>query len=179
MLAPDFTPTRRGRRVWRALGPRIRGEAGITLITAVLAMSALSSAGATVVYFSSSNARSSAYAADRHGASGLAEAGLNLARSTLWQAPDPSNPGSVPSTTQAVAGVNVTYSGNFDTATQVWTLTGSVTVPNPTGAAPIVRTASSQVRVSSNQQSGGNNAIWNYLYQDDPTSALTSRTTWS
>ena len=169
MLAPDFTPTRRGRRVWRALGPRIRGEAGITLITAVLAMSALSSAGATVVYFSSSNARSSAYAADRHGASGLAEAGLNLARSTLWQAPDPSNPGSVPSTTQAVAGVNVTYSGNFDTATQVWTLTGSVTVPNPTGAAPIVRTASSQVRVSSNQQSGGNNAIWNYLYQDDPT----------
>ena len=172
MGLPDFIPARfahaacRGRRTFAR---RLSSEAGITLITAVLAMSALSSAGATVVYFSSSNARSSAYAADQHGAAGLAEAGLNLARSTLWQAPDPSNPSSVPVTIQTVEGVAVTYSGSFDAGSQIWTLTGSVQVPNPTGAAPIVRTASSQVRITSSQQGSTNNAIWHYLYQDDPT----------
>ena len=172
MGLPDFIPARfahaacRGRRTFAR---RLSSEAGITLITAVLAMSSLSSAGATVVYFSSSNARSSAYAADQHGAAGLAEAGLNLARSTLWQAPDPSNPSSVPVTIQTVEGVAVTYSGSFDAGSQIWTLTGSVQVPNPTGAAPIVRTASSQVRITSSQQGSTNNAIWNYLYQDDPT----------
>ena len=122
-----------------------------------------------MVYFSSSNARSSAFAADHGHAASFAEAGMNFARSTLWQAPDPTNPGSVPLATQVVDGVPVTYSGTYDAGTQIWTLTGWVEIPNPTGAAPIVRTASSQVRIASNQQGSTNNAIWNYLYQDDPT----------
>ena len=164
MAAPERTHT----RPFGALRSRLRCEAGVTLITAVLALAALSSAGATVVFFSSSNARNSAFAADHQGAHGLAEAGMNFARSTLWQAPDPSNPNSVPNTTQVVDGVPVTYYGTYDAGTQIWTLTGRVSLPNPTGSAPIIRTASSKVRITTDQQGSTNNAIWNYLYQDDP-----------
>lgn len=165
MAAPGRTP----QRLLHALAERMRCEAGVTLITAVMALAALSSAGATVVFFSSSDARNSAYAADHQNAGNLAEAGMNFARSTLWQAADPTNPSSVPSTTQTVDGVDVTYFGTYDVGAKVWTLTGRVELANPTGAAPIVRTASSQVRVVDDQQGSTNNAIWNYLYQDDPT----------
>ena len=168
MGAPRFSAARLGRRL-SSIIERTKSQAGVTLVTSVLALSVLSSAGASVVYFSSSNARNSAYAADRQDAASLAEAGMNFARSTLWQAPDPTNASSVPLATQVVDGVSVTYSGSYDAGTKIWTLTGRVQVPNPTGAAPIVRTASSQVRVTDDQQGSTNNAIWNYLYQDDPT----------
>jgi hypothetical protein len=152
-----------------ALAKRCREESGVTLITAVMALSVLSAAGSSVVYFSSTNTRSAAYAETHQNALGFSEAGMNFARSTLWQAADPSNPNSVPTTAQQIEGVNVTYSGSFDSASQIWTLTGRAEVPNPTGAAPIIRTTSSKVRIASQQQGSTNNAIWTYLYQDDPT----------
>lgn len=133
-----------------------------------MALSILSGAGATVVYFSSANTRSSAYAADHQSALDYAEAGMNFARSTLWQAADPSDPNAVPTTTQQVEGINVTYSGAFDAATQIWTLTGRAEIPNPTGAAPIIRTTASKVKITVGEQGSTNNAIWTYLYQDDP-----------
>ena len=73
----------------RVLGPTLAGV--------MLAVS-----GATVVYFSSSNLRSAAYAADHQGAAGFAEAGMNFARSTLWQAADLTDPAAVPPTTVTV-----------------------------------------------------------------------------
>lgn len=167
-MATEISPASLARRALRSLRGRVRSEAGVTLITAVLALSVLSAAGATVVFFSSSNARSSAFAADHQSAGSLAEAGMNFARSTLWQAPDPTNPNSVPNTTQLVDGVPVTYFGSYDAGAKVWTLTGRVEVANPSGAAPIVRTASSKVRIANEETTSTNNAIWNYLYQDDP-----------
>lgn len=168
MPSPGFLPLQSLIRQLSALARRCRSESGVTLITAVMALSILSGAGASVVYFSSANTRSSAYAADHQSALDLAEAGMNFARSTLWQAADPSDPNSVPSATQQVEGVNVTYYGTFDAGAQIWTLTGRVEVPNPTGAAPIIRTTSSKVRITTGTQGSTNNAIWTYLYQDDP-----------
>ena len=83
MPTPELSVSRHIRAAFKTLRARTRGETGVTLITAVLALSVLSTAGTTVVFFSSSNARSSAYAADHENAGNLAGAGMNFARSTL------------------------------------------------------------------------------------------------
>jgi hypothetical protein len=148
----------------------LRSETGVALATAVLTLSVLTGAGASVVYFSTSTFRSSAFQADEQAALDLAEAGMNLARSTLWQAVDPQDGNTVPARVVAMEGGQVTYWGEYDGGQHIWTLIGRAELPNPSGAADIVRTASSKVRVNVGQSGSQNNSVWNYLFQDDPNS---------
>jgi hypothetical protein len=143
---------------------RIRDESGIALVMAVGILAVLMITGATVIFYSSSNARNSEYSADDAKALNLAEAGMNYARAILWQAGDPTSPSAVPSGSLTLEGGTVTYSGTYDSTSKIWTLTGNGTYTNPTGgAAPVSRTASSQVLVST---TGGMHEAWGYLFAD-------------
>lgn len=147
---------------------RLRDARGIALVTAVILLALMSGIGTTVVAYSSSNSRASSLSATEKEAYALAEAGMNLARSTLFQAPSFSSPSAVPEQTLSMGGGTVTYSGTL--AGSTWTLSGSGSLPNPTGpgTVPVTRTVSSQVSVTTALQSSSNNAVWNYLYADDP-----------
>ncbi|MEZ5100441.1 MAG: pilus assembly PilX N-terminal domain-containing protein [Thermoleophilia bacterium] len=153
----------------RSLAARVRDEAGVTLIIALLTLSVISAIGGTVIHFSTAGARSSSLSSTQQKSLDLAEAGMNLARSTLWQAPDPADAGSVPTRSVTMEGANVQYWGAYNSGTSIWTLYGKATLPNPAGGAPLIRTVSSKVLVTSGQQGNQNNVIWNYLYQDDET----------
>jgi hypothetical protein len=102
---------------------------------------------------------------------GLAETGLSYAFSSLENAADPYSPSSVPSTTVTLPGGTVTYVGSLSGTT--WTLTGTGTVPNPSGphAANVVRTVSAQAQVTTSTQA--DMRPWNYLFVDQPSGCIT------
>jgi Tfp pilus assembly protein PilX len=147
---------------------RLESESGIALVMAVGIMAVLMITGATVIFYAGSNARNAEYSADDARALNLAEAGVDYARSILWNDSDPTTPTTFSGGPLTLEGGTVTYSGAYDTATKTWTLTGNGTYTNPTGAAALVsRTASSQVLVST---TGGVDAAWGYLFADSTTS---------
>lgn len=102
---------------------------------------------------------------------GLAETGLSYAFSRLENAPDPYDATSVPSTTVTLPTGTVTYVGTLSGTT--WTLTGTGTVPNPSGpnAANVVRTASAQAQVTTSTVP--DMRAWNYLFVDQPSGCIT------
>jgi hypothetical protein len=105
--------------------------------------------------------------ADRQ-ALALAEAGLNYAYSTLYNSGTPTMANAVPSRTVSLETGDATYYGILSGDT--WRLVGIGTVRSPTGAtAPVVRTVSGKASLGSAQHGTANNAIWNYIYVDDPT----------
>src|SRR5918992_756427 len=89
---------------------------------------------------------------------------MNYARAILWQSSDPTNTTSVPTDTLTLEGGTVTYSGTYDSASNIWTLTGIGQYTNPTGGTqPVTRTVSSQVLVST---TAGMDEAWGYLFAD-------------
>ena len=58
----------------------------------------------------------------------------------------------------------VKWWGNLDTTYDVWTLHGKATVPNPTGAAAIVKTMSAQVQVNAPNPTNIPVGVWNTVY---------------
>ena len=94
---------------------------------------------------------------------------MNLARATLWQASDPTDPNSVPPQTITQDGATITYSGTYNSTISTWTVKGVATLPssNP-GAPPITRTATSQVKVGSGDIPDDNTKnVWSTLFVDD------------
>jgi Tfp pilus assembly protein PilX len=149
---------------------RLRDESGIALVMAVGILTVLMVTGATVVFYAGSNARSAEYSADDARALNLAEAGENYARAVLWNAADPTSPTTFSGGPLTLEGGTVTYSGSYDAATKLWTLTGTGTHANPTGATtPISRTVTSQVLVST---TGGLHPAWGYLFADTESCTL-------
>jgi hypothetical protein len=149
---------------------RLNDEGGIALVMAVGILAVLMIGGATVIFYATSNARSSEYSADDAKALNLAEAGENYARAVLWSAYDPTSPTSFTGGPLTLEGGTVTYSGSYDPATKLWTLTGTGTYTNPTGGtAPVSRTASSNVLVST---SSGLDPAWGYLFADTTSCTL-------
>ena len=143
---------------------RLENESGIALVMAVGILAVLMITGASVIFYAGSNARNAEYSVDDSRALNLAEAGMNYARAILWQSSDPTNSSAVPSGTLTLEGGTVTYSGTYDSTSKIWTLTGTGTYTNPTGGtAPVSRTASSQVLVST---TGGMDEAWGYLFAD-------------
>src|SRR5918995_1677073 len=143
---------------------RLKNESGIALVMAVGIMAVLMIAGAAVIFYAGSNTRSAEYSADNARALNLAEAGMNYARSILWNADDPTSPTSFSGGPLTLEGGTVTYSGSYDEATKLWTLTGTGTYTNPTGGStPLSRTASSQVLVAT---TSGLDPAWGYLFAD-------------
>jgi hypothetical protein len=153
------------------LRQRLRDESGIALVMAIGILTVLMIAGSAVVWYATSNARSSEHSADNQKALNLAEAGLNYARAVLWNDSDPTSPTSFTGGPLTVEGGTVNYSGSYNTSSKVWTLTGTGTYTNPTGpaAAPLSRTASSQVLVTSTT---GLDAAWGYLFADTSSCTL-------
>jgi hypothetical protein len=155
-------------RLWReAPTPsHLLEDRGIALVMALGIMFVLSATVISAISYASSNSRSAAHSNASTKALALAEAGLNNARATLWAAPDPRDPTAVPEQTVTLENGTVTYSGSYLDADSVWTLTGTGTVPNPTGGAPIVRTVTARVVVTTGSEGSENLAVWNYLYSD-------------
>jgi len=151
---------------------RLENESGIALVMAVGIMTVLMITGSAVVFYAGSNARSSEHSADNARALNLAEAGMNYARAELWNDadPDPTNPTSFSGGPLTLEGGTVTYSRSYDPTTKLWTLSGTGTHTNPTGgSAPISRSASSQVLVST---TGGLHPAWGYLFADTTSCTL-------
>jgi len=145
----------------------LRREEGISLIMAVGVLSVLSISGATVVYTSTSSARSAEYSSDNGTAYDLAEAGLNEMMAVL------SNPENnsltttlLPQTTRTYSSGTVTWSGTLNLATATWQVSSTGRVANSTGANTnqVTRTLTAKVPVTPTYTQPLNNPAWNYVF---------------
>jgi Tfp pilus assembly protein PilX len=148
----------------------LRAQEGITLIMAIGILGVLSLTGATLIYYSSSNARSASASKGRETAYDLAEAGVAQALSVLNNALNPLTGSLLGSTTLQLEGGSVTYSGTL--SGEVWTITSTGTVKNPTGASDIKRTLTRSAQVYG-LNSGASVAAWSRWYADSTSSCLT------
>jgi hypothetical protein len=148
---------------WRLL----RRQDGITLLVAVGILGVLSVASTTMVYYTSTNARSAEYSADNTSAYELAEAGIDQMMAILSK---PENnallPGLLPETTYEYDDGSVTWSGALDPLTQTWAISSTGRVKNPTGlaASDVTRTLSAKVPVTPTLTQPLNNPAWNYIF---------------
>lgn len=129
--------------------------------------------GTTAMIYTTGNVRAAATSKADERAFSLAEAGLNNAYSTLYNASDPTMPGAVPLRSEPAEGGTITWWGTLDTQTNIWTLTGRGSLPNPTGAVDVIRTVRGRASIQSTSVGTANNAIWNYIYAEAPTSCTT------
>jgi Tfp pilus assembly protein PilX len=148
---------------------RFKAQEGVTLIMAIGILGVLSLTGATLIYYSSSNARSASSSKANETAYTLAEAGVAQALSVLNNALNPLTGSLLQSTTLQLEGGSVTYAGTLNGTT--WTITSTGTVTNPTGASAVKRTLTRNAEVYG-LNSGANVAAWNRWYSDQ-TSCLT------
>jgi hypothetical protein len=145
----------------------LRRQDGISLVIAIGTLGVLSMTGATLVFYSSSNARNAEYSNRSASAYGLAEAGINEMMAVLSK---PENnalmPELLPETTHQVEAGTVTWSGTLDQLTQTWSLTATGRLDNPTGpgAADVERTLTAKVPVTPTLTQPLNNPAWNYIY---------------
>ena len=149
---------------------RLRAQEGITLVMAIGILGVLSLSGATLIYYSSANARSASASKGSETAYTLAEAGIGQALSVLNTALNPLTGSLLASTTLQLEGGSVTYSGTL--SGEVWTITATGSVVNPSGAAPITRTLTRSAQVYG-LNSGASVAAWSRWYADSTSSCLT------
>ncbi|MBA2372113.1 MAG: hypothetical protein H0V71_10775 [Chloroflexi bacterium] len=143
---------------------RFRDESGVALVMAVWILAFLMLTGSSLVFYAGSGASHAEVSTEDARALNLAEAGENYARAILYNAADPELSSAVGPGSLTLEGGTVGYSGTYDSTTKIWTLTGTGTHLNPTGAAtPISRTVSSQVLVAS---SSGIGLAWGYVFAD-------------
>ena len=145
----------------------LKRQDGITLIMAVGILGMLSLTGVTLIYYSSTNARSAEYSMHNASAYDLAEAGIDEMMAVLWK---PTNnalmPDLLPETTHDYEGGTVTWSGTLDQLTQTWSLTSTGRIDNPSGqgASDVSRTLTAKVPVTPTLTQPLNNPAWNYIY---------------
>lgn len=153
----------------RGLPARVAGDAGIALPFALVTMLATGTLASSAIAYSSWNYGSAKRSDADLQALALAEAGLNYAYSTLYNSGTPTMDNAVPSRTITMDAGDATYYGTLTGNT--WKLVGIGTVRNPTGpgSAPVVRTVSGRALLGSARRGTANNAVWNYVYVDDPT----------
>ena len=143
----------------------------------------LTIAGTAVAYYATGNLTSSATSKSRMSAYDLAEAGINDAKSVLYNQlnPDgsvkaggtsPTTPTLLSQTTIQYPDVHgsVTYAGTLDTSTYVWTITSTGKVKNDQGYQSRTLTKTVTVR---GLNVGADGSSWSRFYQDDPSTCLT------
>jgi Tfp pilus assembly protein PilX len=157
----------------RLLGRRLADQAGFALPLVIGASMILGITGTTAMIYTTSNVRTAASSKADERAFALAEAGLNYAYSTLYNAPDPTMPGAVPVRSEQVEDGTITWWGTLDTQTNTWTLNGRGDLPNPAGGMNVIRVARGRASIQSTSVGSANNAIWNYVYAEAPTSCMT------
>jgi Tfp pilus assembly protein PilX len=146
---------------------RLAGEAGFALPLALTSVLTLGAMAAGVLGYSSSNYRQATRSNADVQALALAEAGLNYAYATLYNSSAPTMDNAVPPRTVTLETGDASYYGTLEGST--WRLVGVGTVRNPTDSgAPVVRTVSGRASLGSASRGTANNAVWNYVYVDDP-----------
>jgi hypothetical protein len=157
----------------RRLASRLAAQAGFALPLTIALSLVLGVTGTTAMVYSTENARSASVSKADERAVALAEAGLNYAYSTLYNAADPTMPGAVPVRSEQAEDGTITYWGTLDTQTNTWTLTGRGSLPNPAGGVDVIRAIHGRATIASESVGTANNAIWNYIYAEAPTSCTT------
>lgn len=151
----------------------LRREDGIALIMAMGVLLVLSILGSTVIYYTSSNARSANWSNQDGRTYSVAEAALHNALAVLFKPGiNPYNKyafcdvgASLPCTrTATYDNGTATWSGTFDDVAKEWTISASGSKTNPTGAANISRKMTVKVAVTPAPQQQLNNPSWNYIY---------------
>ena len=165
---------------------RLSDERGQSLVLALLVLTVLAIALGSVIFFTSSNQRNSAYEKAAQVSRSLAEAGVNNGISVLTNAATTSSADLVSSTllstqTSTYPGGSVQWWGTFDGSEQTtscppppngnivyacvgtWTLHGTSTVVNPTGGAAIHRTVTAKMQVY-RQQTSNPADVWNWVF---------------
>ena len=156
----------------------LRRQDGITLVMAVGILGVLTVSGTTLIYYSSTNARSVSYSTANASAYDLAESGINEMMAILSK-PDNNalnkyllgeqSNGTVTHTTHTYDGGTVEW---WATLTQsvngasTWNLTSVGRVANPTGATAsrVTRTLTAKVPVIPTYTQPLNNPAWNFIY---------------
>ncbi len=153
----------------RRLRARIGDERGFALPLTLMTMLVTGSLASSAIAYSSWNYGSTKRSDADSQARALAEAGLNYAFSTLYNSSTPTMGNAVPARTITLETGDASYYGTLTGNT--WKLVGVGTVRNPTGPAstPVVRTVSGRASIGTAQHGADNNAVWNYVYVDDPT----------
>jgi len=151
------------------LRARFLGEAGIALPFALVTLLTAGALASSAVAYSSWNYGSAKRSDADSQALALAEAGLNYAYSTLYNSGTPTMDNAVPPRSITLSTGDASYYGTLTANT--WKLVGIGTVRNPTGpgSEPVVRTVTGKASLGSAQRGSSNNAVWNYVYVDDPT----------
>ena len=162
----------------RFLRRLLRRQDGITLVMAVGILGVLTISGTTLIYYSSTNARSVSYSAANGSAYDLAESGINEMMAVLSK---PDNNalnkyllgeqanGTVTHTTHTYDGGTVEWWGTLSqsvTGASTWSLTSVGRVANPTGstASQVTRTLTAKVPVVPTYTQPLNNPAWNFIY---------------
>jgi Tfp pilus assembly protein PilX len=165
---------------------RGRSESGQSLVIALLVLTFLAIALGGVMFFTAGNQRTSNLQKAQQVANSLAEAGINNAVSVLSQAAvctaggscnagnshliPPAGGGNSTLLPTAYGVESKTYPSGTVTwygtvnSSWVWTLHARATVPNPTGAAAIVKYMTAQVQVNAPPPSSFQVAVWNTVY---------------
>ena len=128
-------------------------ESGMALLIVLGVLSGLTIAGGALLSLTNSNSSHAERSVDTMLAQNVAEAGMNYARSILWNAVDPTDPAAVGSGNITLESGTANYSGTLSGT--VWTLTGTGFTTNSAGGPPITKTVSSQVQLSSSGGTGG------------------------
>ena len=156
----------------------LRRQDGITLIMAIGVLGVLMMTGTTLIYYSSTNARSAEYSNDNSAAYDLAEAGVNEMMAILAR---PENNalnkyllgeqanGSVVHTTHTYESGTVEWWGQLTqsvTGASTWSLNSIGRVKSPTGASvsQVSRTLTAKVPVIPTYTQPLNNPSWNFIY---------------
>ena len=152
---------------------RLRAQVGFALPMVIGISLVLGITGTTAMVYSTENVKSASSSKAEERAFSLAEAGLNYAYSTLYNAQDPTMQGAVPVRSQTVENGTVTWWGTLDTTTNTWTLTGRGSIPNPAGGVDVIRTIRGRAALQTTEVGSANNAIWNYIYAEAPSGCTT------
>jgi hypothetical protein len=156
----------------------LRRQEGITLVMAVGILGVLTMAGTSLIYYSSTSARSAEYSDDKSSAYDLAEAGINEMMAVLSR---PENNalnqyllgyqanGTTVHTTHTYDRGTVEWWGTLAQVTggsSTWTLTSIGRIKNSTGktAADATRTLTAKVPVIPTYTQPLNNPSWNFIY---------------
>ena len=145
---------------------RLAAEDGAALIMSVGMSAGLLIAGTTVIDVTAANQRSTGRSEADQKAYALAEAGLNNAFAVVANpANSPADSTLLPPRTTPYTTGSATWSGAYDRANAVWTLSSTGTTRNPAVAGnDRTKTMSARVRVTPVHTSPLANDAWNYLY---------------
>jgi hypothetical protein len=152
----------------------LKRQEGITLVMAVGILGCLTLTGATLVYYSSTNARSTEYSMRNASAYDLAEAGIDEMMAVLFK---PTNNalnkhllgdngnGTITKTLHEFENGTVEWWGTLDEATATWSITSIGRIRNPSGnISDVQRTLTAKVPVTPVTTQPLNNPAWNYVY---------------